>query len=138
MGTVMSKRSNAWCYSFDGESFTSGAFTSADNALQDAIKEADESAKVYLAPCETYDNSRFFPDADELINYMGNQADDVGGEFANDYPDVSEEAENELTEKLHALLNEWCDKHGVAPSFYGVRTAELYDLKTLKPVKNTA
>ncbi|MBD1582815.1 hypothetical protein [Pseudoalteromonas sp. S16_S37] len=134
----MSKRNDAWCYSFDGENFTSGTFTSIESALQDARNKADDSAKVYLAPCETYDNSRFFPDADELINYMGNQADDVGGEYANDYPDVREEAENELTEKLHDLLNKWCDKHDVAPSFYGVGTAELYDLKTLQPVKSTA
>ena len=63
---------------------------------------------------------------------MALQAEDVGGEHANDYPDVSKEAEVELTQQLEALLSKWCEKHEVTPTFYAVKESQAYNLVTLE------
>lgn len=110
-----------WCYSYDNEIFDSGSFSTREEALIDARENAEEGIEfAYLANSAPYSNYTMYPDADIIIEHMYCQADDLGGDFANDYPDCPPEAEKELTEKLHKLLDEWCEKYEIKPSFYQV------------------
>jgi hypothetical protein len=142
----MNKDNQLWCYSLDGENYANGTFASEKIALAKAQKEMAEAQKVmaetavsevkflYIAKAEPQQNHSFFPDGSDIIEHMANQADDVGGDHVNNYPDVSEEAEKELTTELHALLEKWCEKHGVSPSFYLVSEPMTYNAKTMKRV----
>lgn len=69
------------------------------------------------------DPEDFVPGADDIINTMANNAaGSDGGEFADDYPNVTEEAQAELNEYLIA----WARKHAPATGFYGVVDIEQY------------
>lgn len=136
--------SQQWCYSFNDTDFSSGVFGSKEAALEEAKLEAielnneeGESKKrfIYLAKCKPAMNSHMFPDADIIIDHMTSQADDIGGVHSDDYPDVSKEQEEELTDKLHELLSKWCEKHNIQPSFYTVLESKKYDLETLQVVE---
>lgn len=134
---------NQYCYSWDGKNYNNGTFNSAQEALDDAIKESVEHQvdeginpdSVYIAEAMTYQNSSFYPDAEIITEHMACNADDQGGEHADDYPDFDKDAENELTQMLHEILDKWCDKHDISPSFYQVGPAVKYNLATSNPVK---
>lgn len=132
-----------YCYSWDGTDYNNGTFDSAQEALDDAIKEsqlhqADEGRTpefVFIAEATNYQNRTFYPDADIIIEHMACNADDRGGEYAGDYPDAGKEAEAELTQMLHEVLDKWCSKHEISPSFFQVGHEVKYCLATAKPVK---
>ncbi|EKO3650561.1 hypothetical protein M3910_000279 [Vibrio metschnikovii] len=133
-----------WCYSFDNKNFSNGTFNTKKAALENAHKEGiarnnEEDSNniklIYVAECESPLNERMFPDADIIIEHMACQAEDIGGEYANDYPDVSQEQEDDLTHQLHELLNDWCKKCDVSPLFFSVSESKKYDLNTLNLVK---
>lgn len=127
----MSKESTEYCYSWNGEDFNSGLFKSAEEALAEAAEENDNGHPlVHVGKASRPSNSRFFPDASDLIEHMGNQAADCGGEYAADYPDVSADAIADLDKQLESLLSAWCDKHGVGPSFYQIDEVKEYPLPT--------
>ena len=134
-----------WCYSLDNSDFSSGIFSDKDVALADAKKEGlarnsdgESLDTIYLSKADLANNEQFFPDADLIIEHMALQAEDVGGEHVDNYPDVSKEAEDELTKELEALLSKWCEKHEVAPTFYTVSKSQPYDLRTLVKLKSAA
>lgn len=138
-------KSGLWCYSLNGEDYTSGTFESVEATLAAGQKEAKAQIAdgenvdfIYVAKAEQQHNYSFFPDGSDIIEHMADQADSVGGDYANNYPDVSDEAETELTTELHALLEKWCEKHGVSPSFYQVSEPVIYDAATLKVSKKSA
>lgn len=138
----MTDKNKGWAYSFDNENFSSGMFSTKKEALSDAQREGlarneqnDENNQfIYIAKSEHATNEQFFPDADIITEHMFCNAEDVGGDYADKYPDVSVEAEEELTDALHKLLSDWCNKHEVAPSFYTVSESKKYNISTLKPV----
>lgn len=69
------------------------------------------------------DPEDFVPGADDIINTMANNAaGSDGGEFADDYPNVTEEAQAELD----AFLIAWARKHAPVTGFYGVVDIEQY------------
>lgn len=120
-----------YCYSWDGEDFKSDVFGSVKAALADAeIEDDGEHGVVYIGKVSRPDNSMFFPDAGDVIEHMAGQADDYAGEYASDYPDVSDEAKTELAEQLETLLNAWCEKHSVSPTFYQVHDVKEHPLST--------
>lgn len=132
----MTTDNRKWTYSFDEEFFTNGDFDSKESALDAARKDAPKQhdineqplKSVFIGRTKPYQNSQFFPDGEDLTEFMQNQASDVGGEYADDYPNVSEEDEKELTAQLHELLERWCKDKGVAPSFYAVEDIIVCDL----------
>ncbi|MGP7732977.1 hypothetical protein [Oceanimonas smirnovii] len=127
----MDKSHTEYCYSWNGEDFKSDTFSSVKAAMADAAVENDgEHGVVYIGKVSRPDNSMFFPDAGDVIEHMAEQADDFAGEYASDYPDVSDEAKAELAERLETLLNAWCEKHGVSPAFYQVRDVKERSLPT--------
>lgn len=60
-------------------------------------------------------------DAVDIIDTLGNRAYDWGGEYADDFPNVSKEATDELNE----LLKGWYNKH-LSVNFWKI------DTKTIK------
>ncbi|MCG7550903.1 hypothetical protein [Pseudoalteromonas sp. Of7M-16] len=136
-----SKDDKKWTYSFDGEKFHHGTFDSLDDALADAQMEAlaldDNTTTAVFGTCTEPSNESFFPDSDEITNYMACQAEDEGGEYALDYPDASEEAELELSNALHGLLSWWCKKHEITPNFFNVEKTQKYDINTWQPIEES-
>jgi len=132
----MANDNRMWTYTFDEEFFTNGNFTSKEKALDAARKDAPTErdtndqpfTSVFIGRTKPCVNSQFFPGGDDLTEHMQNQASDVGGEYADDYPNVGSEAEDELTNELHDLLERWCKKHNVEPSFYIVEDTEVCEL----------
>ena len=59
--------------------------------------------------------------AEDVIEQLACRADDECGEFAEDYPDVSPDAQKELDD----LLETWARKH-CQPTFYVIRNAKEY------------
>lgn len=55
-----------------------------------------------------------------------------GGDYAEDYVDVSKEAIDELTDALSGLLDGWCKKHGVSPKFHRVLNSKPYPIQATK------
>lgn len=116
-----------FCYSWNGEDFRSGTFGSLGAALCSAAADNDgEHTHVYIGKAQRPINSQFFPNAEDVIEHIENQAYDYGGEFAEDYMDVSSEANEDLNNQLHALLDSWCKKHGLHPDFYQVYSVKEY------------
>jgi len=64
-----------------------------------------------------------YVDAGDVIEMLGERAYDDVGEFAEDWPDVPDEARQELD----SLLSEWISKHCIA-TFYRVRNVVEYKL----------
>jgi hypothetical protein len=131
-----------WSYSLNNEDYSSGTFKSVKDALsagQQAVKESIQDGKkidfIYVATVQPQHNYSFFPDGGDIIEHMADQADAEGGDYAEHYPDVSDEAQEELTTELHALLEKWCEKYNVSPSFYKLADPVIYDAVTLKVVK---
>lgn len=133
----------SWCYSFDNEKFRSGTFTTRKAALKDvqaegfAINEEEDNNKikwVYVAECKLAVNEDMFPDANIILEHMEFQAEDIGGEYGNDYPDVTKEQKDELTDQLNELLSRWSNKNDITPTFYTVFSSKKYDLKTLESI----
>lgn len=122
------ENSQQWCYSFDNSNFKSATFDSKEAAIESAKEDNDGQGFVYVAPCAVPKASAFFPDADLIIEHMAVSAADNYDEHADDYPDASTKAEDELTVSLHALLEEWCEKNGIKPTFYMVGKSEKVEI----------
>ncbi|WPC72964.1 hypothetical protein [Vibrio porteresiae] len=131
-----------WCYSFDDKNFANGTYDTKKACLEAARKDGHTKRQVgmsdvkhaYLAQCETPPNERMFPDADFILEYMADQAGLMAWGAENDYPDVTQQQEDDLTIQLHELLSNWCKKYGVSPSFFMVYKSIKYDLSSLKPI----
>lgn len=68
-------------------------------------------------------NPEDFICVDRIIEDIGVQAYDVGGEYAEDYPEVSEEAKT----RLDQLLKEWVNSLP-APTFFTIKNTKPYKL----------
>ncbi len=125
----MTDKQTEYCYSWNGEDFSRGVFDSIPAALADAAGDNDEGlGTVHVGEVSRPCNSLFYPDADDVIDHMITQADDYAGEYASDYPDVSAEEKADLSKQLEALLDAWCQKCGISPTFYQVRNVKEYPL----------
>ncbi len=104
-------------WSRDGESFTA---SSLDELLElgDELKPGDV---VEFGTAE-YPGTDFIG-AGDCIELIGDRASDVGGEWAEDFPHVSDEARAELD----AFLEQWQAKH-CQPTFYSIVGAQEYTL----------
>lgn len=128
-----------WCWSSDNGNYSSGSFETREDALKDAvteltyrIEEGETIPVLYLGKASPHTNETMFPDAEIILEHMYLQAEDVAGEWANDYPDCSIAAEAELTDELAKLLTKWCTKHEIAPSFYAVGDVETLDFDLVR------
>lgn len=105
------------CWSVDEENFNA-------RTLGDLIDNHDlEVGAVVFRAEAIHPEPKELIDVEDIIETMGERAYDIAGEHAEDYPDVSEAAEQELTDFLAA----WIAKH-VAPTFYTVKNVQRYTI----------
>ena len=108
------------CWSFDGENFNYDSLRDLIDANRD---ELQVGSVVEFGTKVEYSASRFVPKSDWVFEQMQEQAYDVGGEFSEDFPDVSDEGAAELD----ALLKAWAEKH-VTVNFWTVANTQEYTI----------
>ena len=96
------------------------------DTLDEVIESLLDNDPYDLVGCEVYYGtakpySTEWVDADFVIDNISEMAYGEAGEWALDFPNVSEEAK----EELQAFLSEWQEKHCHA-SFYRVVNAQKY------------
>lgn len=77
-----------------------------DNVAWDTDDVLDVGSTVYVGKAQYPSRNRII-DAHDIICTMGERAYDIGGEYAEDFPDISGEAIVELD----ALLDAWFSKN---------------------------
>jgi hypothetical protein len=102
----------------------------AENFLYDCKEEAIEACDhsdtltvgraIDFGEVITFDPAKWC-DSGDVIDVLIDRAGDAGGEWAEDYPDVSKEACAELDAFLSTWLRKYCTPH-----FYGIKKAKEY------------
>ncbi|WP_273078696.1 hypothetical protein [Selenomonas felix] len=120
-----------YLYSFDEEGdHPQFYFSTIDEALEDARKKADGEETVYIWKEEQLE---LCVSGEEAIEGMRCQMDEEG--LDEDYLECPEQsAIDELSDMLTKTFQAWADKHGYEKSIAYGADAELYDLKTGRPV----
>ncbi|KAF1366767.1 hypothetical protein [Yokenella regensburgei] len=113
-----------WCYSLDDEVFKSGSFLTKGDAVIDAIKEyePEPGAVIHIARSAHPDLSELF-DVNDLIEGAMGRADDIAGEYADDFPDITDEEKAELEKLILSYL-----KPLVPVTFYRVYDSQPYTI----------
>jgi hypothetical protein len=78
--------------------------------------------KIYVGEAEYPKPHQLF-DTDDIVDLISERAYEIGGEFAEDFPDVKKEAIDEL----HEFLEKWIEKH-CEINFYKVKNVREYVL----------
>jgi hypothetical protein len=106
------------CWSVDGSDFRY-------QTLGDLLDSNDHLEKgcIVMVGNQVACDPADWVDADDVIENLACRGSDEGGEWADDYPDVSPEAKAELQTYLEA----WARKHAPA-SFYTVTNVREYVL----------
>lgn len=105
------------CWSVDEENFNA-------RTLDDLIGNHDlEVGAVVFRAEAMHPAPKELIDVDDIIETMGERAYDIAGEYGEDYPSVSKEAKQELSDFLAA----WIAKHA-APTFYTVKNVQRYTI----------
>ena len=118
-----------YLYSFDEEgNHPQFYFSSIDEALEDARKKADGEETVWQE-----ERLELCVSGEDVIEGMRCQMDEEG--LDEDYLESPEQsALDELSDMLTKTFQAWADKHGYEKSIAYGTDAELYDLKTGRPV----
>lgn len=106
------------CWSADEETFN-------DDNLEDLLSSNDHlkaGDTVWFGQAQHPDPGSYI-DASDVIEMIGERGYDDGGDFADDYPQVSDEAKAELD----ASLKVWATQH-CQPSFYLIKNIQPYVL----------
>lgn len=106
------------CWSVDEENFRY-------DSLQDLLDSNDElqAGDVVYVGNAKHPKPEQLCDADDIIEMMKDRAWDIVGEYAEDYPEVSDEAHKELDD----FIKSWIMKH-CPPDFYTVTDVREYIL----------
>lgn len=107
------------CWSSNGEDFNSDSLED----LLDINDHLEVGDTVWKADAVKPDPTSYVS-ASDVIELISERASDDGGEYAEDFPDVSKEAATELDE----LLAGWIKKHCAEPRFYLVLNPAEYTL----------
>ena len=116
-----------YLYSFDEEGERAQSyFSSLEEALEDAWKNADEEDTVYIWREEQLE---LCVRGEEVIEDMRCQMGEEG--LDEDYLECPEQsALEELSDMLTKTFQKWADKHGYEKSIAYGTNVERYDLKT--------
>jgi hypothetical protein len=107
------------CWSVDEECFDAAGLGDLIGSHHD---ELEVGTTVYVADAVTPDPADYI-DVDGILEKMGERAGDDCGEYADDYPDVSKDARQELED----VLKTWARKH-CTPRFWKVKNVREYIL----------
>lgn len=102
-----------WYYSLDGDEDWRGGYASRDVAVEEGRAGLDderaEETQFYVALFERPEPFEYLLDAQRYIENAQEAGEEDGGEHAEDFPDVSNEAAKELDDFLRA----WVAKHKI-------------------------
>lgn len=104
------------CYSENGEEYR---YEDIEEAIYYTIDDVDSlkvgsEFSVWEGECTTRKASSY---ASDVLEDMGNQAYDELPDFADDWPNASNEQAKELTEGIAQLIDQWADKYQQQPTF---------------------
>lgn len=102
-----------YVYALDGENFI---FESEEDVLEEA---QGEGYSVYQKGVVREVSPRDLIDVDDVQEILAYRAEDIAGEYAEFYPEFSDEAGKEMEDFLH----QWIEKH-CKPTFYLVEEVE--------------
>lgn len=105
------------CYSTNNEDFNHDSLWEAMEEL-DGIDGLEVGQTVYEADATRHPAGYYF-DIGHMFEQMGERANDHGGEYADDFPDVSPDKQAELEK----LIRAWLDAN-VKVNFYTVRNSK--------------
>jgi hypothetical protein len=88
----------------------------------DCDEEVSAGRVVYVGEVRRFDKLRFMPDADHILDLIGEYAYENGGEHGEDYPDVTTAAK----ESLNHALRQWASAHLPEPMFYEIENVKPY------------
>lgn len=107
-------------WSHNGEDFS-------HDSLEEAIESYGDISDLEFGRtfefAEVVESNTNWVDADDIIEMIGDRAYDVGGEHADGFPEVPEQAKRDLAD----FLEGWQATHCV-PNFWQVRNAKAYAL----------
>lgn len=100
-------RESVWGYSSspDAEQW-SGECETREEAIAEGRAEY-EGEEFWIVEGKRLDPARFMPDPDRILDEAGERAFDEVGDIAEDFPETTKEARDELA----ALLVTWARKH---------------------------
>jgi hypothetical protein len=104
------------CWSLSDEGFSHDSL----GELLDNNPDLAAGARVFVGEA-VYPALNRLIDSDDVVDQMGDRADDIAGEYADGYPDVSEEDKAELDTLLAAWIAKSCP-----PTFYEVKNVRAY------------
>ena len=84
-----------------------GSCATKEAAIAEGRAEYGRHVHFVVRPGTRYAARRFMPDAEDLIEMMGDRASDEAGDAAEEFPDVGEYARKDF----EAVLDAWADKH---------------------------
>ena len=123
----MSDTTPKYVYSHNGEDEWVDDEDSAVDSAMFAKGDETGTVKIYRGEAHCYTHDTFaFDIGTEIQEMVWAAAQGEGGECAEDYlEDLSKEQLDDLTR----IVTEWLNKNAAQPTFYGVKNAELYEVK---------
>lgn len=119
MSNIVETNSKEAAWSHNNEDFNHDSLGDLLDNHGDDLKPGDT---VYVGDAERPTMGELCS-ADDVIETMADRANDIAGEYAEDFPDVTKEAKDEL----NALLVAWMEKH-CNVNFYTVTNVKPYVL----------
>lgn len=108
----------------DGEYYY-GKFETKEEAIKDGCKEYAEQEEFYVGeityPKVTFDHGEEI--ADHVIDYIQEDLDEIGGEFAESFC-VSEAETASLAEYIENAVRGWIEFRDIQPGFFLIENAE--------------
>ncbi len=114
-----------WCYSWDGEDYSSGLFNTEKEAIDEARKK-DSLGEVWIAKASKLELKWNFAE-DEILMFMEENLEDECGEYGECALDhVTEEQAKDLANMIDEAIQAWVKKHKIEPQCYSVYDSYLY------------
>lgn len=129
----MSVSTKLWCCSVDDETFSGGTFLTREEAIIYAVKEfePEPGAVIHIARTSHPDLSELF-DVDDLTEGAACRAYEVGGDYAEGFPELSVEEKQNLESLILSYLQPL-----VPINFFRVQESEPHTI-TLADLEMTA
>ena len=120
MADEVNNKAILWSYSRRDGDVLRGDCATREAAIEEARGEYGDDVAFYVWQCQRLLADAFTPDVGGILERMGEAAGDEVGEAAEDYPDVSDEAQ----EELRLLLQAWTAHHAPCEFWQSIGEAE--------------
>lgn len=116
-----------YAISDDGCYYSTATYDTKEEAIKAGCKEYEKYTNFYVGetvtPKVTFDLADGSSLAENVIESIQDNLDNIGGEFAENFS-VTEEEENSFAEHLTAAVNAWIETRNIKPGFFLIENAE--------------